>query len=307
MRSASGRGIVTPPLVWVALGVSFVVGLAAVVRMAGPVPPDGVHGVIRLPVELTATIATLLVLAVAVFTADVIRRAWSRRRPDEADAESLLERARVPPWVRAVRQVLAVAYFVTLAYLLSRGAFSLEGLMALGAGASAGAGFPLPRLVREAAPPVLTWTFGVLALVASAGALALAVWVALSDRRERSEVMDEVPAPPALEAAVADSLDDLHTEADARRAIVRCYARFERAAAESGVPRKPWATPAEFMREALARLSPPAGALPTLTGLFELARFSDRPLGRIERDRAVDALDQIKAALAARDGDVAAR
>jgi hypothetical protein len=53
----------------------------------------------------------------------------------------------------------------------------------------------------------------------------------------------------------------------------------------------------EFMREALSRLAVPAPALRTLTGLFELARFSQRPLGRTERDRALDALDQIKASI----------
>jgi hypothetical protein len=96
---------------------------------------------------------------------------------------------------------------------------------------------------------------------------------------------------------VEESLDDLHLEGDARRAIVRCYARFERAAAAAGLPRRPWLTPGEFMREALARLPLPRAAVPTLTGLFELARFSDRPLGARERDRAVDALTEIRRAM----------
>ena len=71
----------------------------------------------------------------------------------------------------------------------------------------------------------------------------------------------------------------------------------ERAAAVSGLERRPWHTPMEFMREALSRLPAPRGAVRALTGLFELARFSDRALGPGERDRAFAALDDIKAAI----------
>ncbi len=110
-----------------------------------------------------------------------------------------------------------------------------------------------------------------------------------------------------LEAAVDDSVEDLRAEPDPRRAIVRCYARFERAAAASGVERKPWSTPMEFMREALRRLPLPRTAVPTLTGLFELARFSHHPLGPSERDRALAALDEIRTAMRATESDAAAR
>ena len=111
--------------------------------------------------------------------------------------------------------------------------------------------------------------------------------------------MTRARAASPLEAAVDDSVEDLRAEPDARRAIVRCYARFERAAAASGVERKPWSTPMEFMREALRRLPLPRTAVPTLTGLFELARFSHHPLGPSERDRALAALDEIRTAMRA--------
>ena len=65
-------------------------------------------------------------------------------------------------------------------------------------------------------------------------------------------------------------------------------------------------TPMEFMREALTRLAAPASAVRTLTGLFELARFSHLALGVPERDRALDALDEIKASMEARSADVVA-
>jgi hypothetical protein len=59
----------------------------------------------------------------------------------------------------------------------------------------------------------------------------------------------------------------------------------------------------EFMREALARLPVPRAAVPTLTGLFELVRFSHHALGPRERDRALEALHEIRTAIEAADGD----
>ena len=48
----------------------------------------------------------------------------------------------------------------------------------------------------------------------------------------------------------------------------------------------------------------PGGAVPTLTGLFELARFSHRELGRPDRDRALGALHEITVAVQERGADV---
>ena len=53
----------------------------------------------------------------------------------------------------------------------------------------------------------------------------------------------------------------------------------------------------EFMWKALGRLPLPPDIVRTLIHLFHLARFSDHPLGPRERDRAVDALVEIRAAL----------
>jgi hypothetical protein len=57
------------------------------------------------------------------------------------------------------------------------------------------------------------------------------------------------------------------------------------------------------MREALARLAVSRTAVPALTGLFELARFSDHPLGAPDRERALEALDTIRASMEAGERD----
>ena len=292
---------VAPLLIWVSLAVSFVIGLAAVVRMAGPVTGvDGVSGVIRLPEEVTATIAILFTLAALVFFTDLVRRWLLKRETGDAEAEPAFEAPRVPPWLRTLTQILSFLNFAVLAYLLWRGVIPFGGPLGLGPGAGSVPDFPLT--VPASAPPIITWAFGILAVAAGLGALALAVWVALGDRvaRRRDDSTGGVPRVP-LETAVEESLEELRAEPDARRAIVRCYARFERAAADSGVERKPWFTPMEFMREALDRLPIPRRAVPTLTGLFELARFSHHELGPTERDRALEALDEIRASMQGRD------
>jgi hypothetical protein len=50
----------------------------------------------------------------------------------------------------------------------------------------------------------------------------------------------------------------------------------------------------------VARLPVPAPPVERLTGLFELARFSDHPVNPAARDAACDCLDEITAAV--RDG-----
>ncbi len=215
------------------------------------------------------------------------------------------EPPRIPAWMRTLTQVFSFLYFAVIAYLLWRGALPLAGLIPLGdAGGSTIGPAPPPG---PGAPALVTWTFGALALLAGLGALALALWVVFGERVAAWWVGSSPEEPPEpLVAAVEESLEDLRAEADPRRAIIRCYARFERVAAASGVRRLPWSTPMEFMREALGRLPIPRGALPILTGLFELARFSHHPLGPPERDRALAALDEIRAAIEGRAGDAPA-
>ncbi len=300
--------VVTASFTWAALAAGFVLALAAVLRMAAPdAGVDEVRGVIHLPAEVTRTIVTLFVLAVFILLADVVRRSRSRRGEGGGLMDRAVEVPRIPAWLRAVTQILSILGFMAFAYLLSRSG-ALSGLLSLGAGGAPGGPAGLAEEGPVLAPPLIIWTFGVLAVAAGLGALALAMWVALGDRPARPQNQDDdagAESSPPLQSAVDDSLEDLRADPDARRAIIRCYARFERVAAGSGVERQPWATPMEFMREALGRLPVPRTAVPTLTGLFEVARFSQHALGVGERDRALLALDEIRAAVAPREADAA--
>jgi hypothetical protein len=296
---------VTLLLRWVLLPVSLVVGLAALLRMAGPGvgDPDDLKGIIRLPMPVTWVIFGLFGLAALVFIIGLARRVLGRRRPS-GEGEPLPEPTPMPAWMRRLTQILSLANFVLVAYLIWRGVIPLTELLALGRGAVSAIGAGAQQ-APVGAPALLTWTFGVLAVLAALVAVALALWVGFGDRLTEWWMRRDEDAP-ASEAIAADMpLEDPRAEHDPRRAIMRCYASFERVAADSGVKRHPWHTPTEFMREAIRRLPAPRGAVPTLTSLFELARFSHKPLGPAERGRALEALDDITSARKERQADAA--
>lgn len=292
---------------WALLAASFVVGAAALLRMASPPASaeDGVTGAIRLPVVVTVTILSLFAVAGLVFLVGLARRIRRRRARRGAELFGADERP-APPWLRTVTQFLSLLNVLILAYLVWRGVIPLADLVALGQGA-VGLSASFPQAPAVDAPFLVRWTFGALAIAAGAAALALAVWLALGDRL--AEWWEQRARHASEEAADGDAAnetpDALGAEADPRAAIIRCYRTFARVVAGSGVERRPWQTPAEFMREVLGRLAVPRGAVPTLTGLFELARFSRRELGAADRDRAVGALHEITTTVGKRGADVA--
>jgi hypothetical protein len=146
--------------------------------------------------------------------------------------------------------------------------------------------------------PFFDYTLAALVVLFALGIFAVMVLVALAERlqkwwADRAPADAEASPPDTL----ADRLDDLRTEPDPRVAIIRAWSRFERALSRARAPRAPWQTPAEFMRATVARLGVPAPPAERLTSLFEIARFSDRPLGAEARTAACDCLDEITAAL----------
>jgi hypothetical protein len=97
---------------------------------------------------------------------------------------------------------------------------------------------------------------------------------------------------PHEEVALAldESLDDLRSEPDLRRAIIAAYARMERTLAGAGVARRPADTPFEYLARALYGLDASAAAVTRLTDLFEWAKFSQHEPDASMRDDAIAAL-----------------
>jgi len=102
--------------------------------------------------------------------------------------------------------------------------------------------------------------------------------------------------PVAL--ALDESIDDLRTDPDLRRAIIAAYARMERALAVAGLPRRPAEAPFEYLERALQELHTSRAAVERLTSLFEWAKFSQHEPRPEMRDEAIDALVAVRDELA---------
>lgn len=120
--------------------------------------------------------------------------------------------------------------------------------------------------------------------------VSLACLLLLRRRRPPSDQLVALDNP--LDAAVDESLDDLRSESDVRRAVIGCYARMERALLRAGYGRHPAEAPLEYLRRALSSIAPIPGA--RLTELFEVAAFSVEPMGDREKVRAIEALETLR-------------
>jgi hypothetical protein len=168
-----------------------------------------------------------------------------------------------------------------------------------------GAGPPKPHVQAPGSMPVpapaVSAVLGTLAILIAASVLGFMLWLYFGGWLLRRSAEPLRPIMAGLDRAVAQGLDDLLLEPDPRRAIIRCYGRFEAALAAVHLARTPWQTPMEFMRSVLQRCPLPNLAVWELTRLFELARFSEHPLDRREREIAVTSLRSISQALQKRE------
>jgi cytochrome bd-type quinol oxidase subunit 2 len=98
---------------------------------------------------------------------------------------------------------------------------------------------------RHGAPQHLQFYWQELVIVLGVALVLAAAAFARWGRRPRRGAGDR--APEAVAAALDESLDDLRTDPDLRRAIVAAYARMESALAGAGVPRRPAEAPLEYL------------------------------------------------------------
>jgi hypothetical protein len=117
-------------------------------------------------------------------------------------------------------------------------------------------------------------------------------------RRRRAEpaaVPDE-PAEASTQAlaeAVEQGLREVE-QGEPTDAVVACWLRLERAAADAGTVRRAAETAGELTARVLAAHRVDPGTLRRLADLYREARFSDHVLGEPERERARQALDQVR-------------
>jgi uncharacterized protein DUF4129 len=144
----------------------------------------------------------------------------------------------------------------------------------------------------------LTWL-----VVGSAAALLLVAPAAVVVRRRRARRARQAVVPDVaarVGPGLRRSLADLESERDPRRAVQRAYARMEESLGTIELSRAPDETPTEFTARVLQVLGASAAAASDLTGLFEVARFSDHPMDEDDRRRAIALVRRVEAEVAPR-------
>ena len=161
-----------------------------------------------------------------------------------------------------------------------------------------------PGQASSSAPAALpTSTALAWLVVGSAAALLLLAPAAVVVRRRRAQRERRAVVPDAAARVGSDlrrSLADLESERDPRLAVQRAYVRMEESLGEVELSRAQDETPTEFTARVLRVLGASAAAASDLTGLFEIARFSDHPMDEDHRRRAISSVRRVEAELAPR-------
>jgi hypothetical protein len=105
----------------------------------------------------------------------------------------------------------------------------------------------------------------------------------------------------AARRAVEAALKPLRDPADPRAAVIAAYARLEQVLAERQLGRRTPEAPREYLARVLRAQGMPERSLTTLTALFEEARFSHHAIPESAPRRALDELENARAALGALD------
>jgi hypothetical protein len=190
-------------------------------------------------------------------------------------------------WLLPIVLVAAVALSLVVGVRLAdRLAEVLGELGLLGDDVADGAG-----AARGVGLPAVEWTP---VAVVSSVVVACAGGVAAGRRlRRRSGVLHPLTAA-RLSTLLAASLDELRSDADPRRAVIRAYAAMERELARCGAPRRQAEAPLEYLGRALREVRVSAGPALALTELFERARFSRHPIDRGMQREAIAALEAVR-------------
>jgi hypothetical protein len=150
----------------------------------------------------------------------------------------------------------------------------------------------LPKHAGDGRNAHVRWDEVAVVLVLVAGCAVLLIAGKGAKRTPRP--LWRLPSHEAVSLALDESLDDLRSEPDLRRAIIAAYARMEHALAAGGIPRRPSEAPFEYVERALGELATNSESVRRLTDLFEWAKFSQHEPETEMRDDAIAALVAVR-------------
>ena len=265
-----------------------VVAWAAPGMTAGGAAADGTSS--AAPSSVTSVVNLIVGAMWGAMVVVVIHLFLRIRRRNDEEGEEVVGRPRKAWWLPWLAAAIILATVVGPIALI-RGGSNARDVPGTATTASVP---PRPADVPPPSDPTTPSVWTILAVVAGAAAATFVILRRSSHPFDR----ERPPLPQELVRAVDDSIHDIESEPDARRAIIRAYARMEGALSRSGVPRRPSETPLEYIEGALRRLMVPAEPVRSLTDLFEVARFSDRHMDANAKQRAIDLLLEVRFALA---------
>lgn len=262
--------------------------VAVGVASTGAVPSGS--GGARRPSEqlLDVTMSVLAVLVVVGGVIAVVVFALFRR--DESATSAAGGRGRRTP-AQTIASLLMGLVFVVLAVRFMRsddGPRGGDGLLP---------GIDRVPGVVEAQDGRYEPEFTVWPVVIVAGlVVAAAVAVALRRRAARRASSTTLAVEPegVLADVLDETLDDLRDETDARRAVIRAYARMERSMGAAGLPSREAEAPEEYLERLLAAIEIERDAAGRLTHLFTWARFSGHDVQPEMKHEAIETLEEVR-------------
>jgi hypothetical protein len=242
----------------------------------------GHHAVVIVIVVLTPILA---LLGCALFIYAQVYRLRER------DAEAVRR-------VKRNRRRLAIAFAVLLAveaYALRTGHrpwgfLHLSNPLSGGGGGSHGIA---PHRALRPPHTAVTGTDWTAIVVIWALLLVAAAIVLVRVRRTRGELRPR-PVPPETDETAEPEVVRLRRERNPRRAVIAAYAAMERLMARDGIPRGAHEAPMEYLGRVTLQGHHGVAAVHRITGLFQRARFSGRPIDEEMRGRAIAAVEELE-------------
>ena len=279
------------------LGLVVLLALVAAASRAG-LPWSERPGGEGVPVERVAQLAALVALAAvtAVLAVAFAAKARRRSRRERFDEEDELIEAEAEPESRLARFLLRAGPYALVAVISVSILFAARGIDRIVPRDTTNRAGPAQAEEDRTVPAVpgpasgATWVLlGVLGVFG-----ALAAILVLGPQARRSLLDARAGRHGAVAALLDESIDDLRSESDPRRAVIAAYARMERGLGRAGLARKPFEAPLEYLRRVLLDLQAGAQPVGRLTELFERAKFSRHDVGAEAKDEAIECLLAIR-------------